>query len=58
MYQCCKLDVMEDLVKKFLRNERENFGVQHPETMGCIDVVVMTLYCFMLLSEISGRGGC
>ena len=28
MYQCCKLDVIEDLVRKSLRNERANFGVQ------------------------------
>ena len=29
MYQCCKPDVLEYLVRKYLTNERENFGVQH-----------------------------
>ena len=29
-----------------------------PKIMGCIDVVVMTLYCSMLLAGMSGRGGC
>ena len=28
MYQCCKLDVLEYLVSKYLQNERANFGVQ------------------------------